>query len=119
VQRIGELFPGPSKATRAYLHAEEDIEAALKVCNIFHMSGVTAALLQIGNSGRFLTVFKDSTLSVDNECIRALVGMHVLSQRWHQIERKPLPAIHPGFQSGRFGKQQTELFHLKNQPFAD
>ncbi|KAG0592549.1 hypothetical protein KC19_1G261700 [Ceratodon purpureus] len=30
LKRIGELFPGPSKATRAYLHAEEDVEAALK-----------------------------------------------------------------------------------------
>lgn len=30
LKRIGELFPGPSKATRAYLHAEDDLEAALK-----------------------------------------------------------------------------------------
>lgn len=30
LKRIGELFPGPSKATRAYLHSEEDVEAALK-----------------------------------------------------------------------------------------
>jgi magnesium-protoporphyrin O-methyltransferase len=29
LKRIGELFPGPSKATRAYLHAEEDVERAL------------------------------------------------------------------------------------------
>ncbi|XP_076891802.1 magnesium protoporphyrin IX methyltransferase, chloroplastic-like [Bidens hawaiensis] len=29
LKRIGELFPGPSKATRAYLHAEADIERAL------------------------------------------------------------------------------------------
>ncbi|KAH7283449.1 hypothetical protein KP509_34G008000 [Ceratopteris richardii] len=29
LKRIGELFPGPSKATRAYLHTEADIEAAL------------------------------------------------------------------------------------------
>eukprot|EP00798_Chlamydomonas_sp_ICE-L_P002879 gene2879-17098_t len=29
LKRIGELFPGPSKATRAYLHAEVDVEAAL------------------------------------------------------------------------------------------
>lgn len=29
LKRIGELFPGPSKATRAYLHAEDDVEAAL------------------------------------------------------------------------------------------
>eukprot|EP00227_Mantoniella_beaufortii_P021724 CAMPEP_0197605530 /NCGR_PEP_ID=MMETSP1326-20131121/43284_1 /TAXON_ID=1155430 /ORGANISM="Genus nov. species nov., Strain RCC2288" /LENGTH=333 /DNA_ID=CAMNT_0043173341 /DNA_START=85 /DNA_END=1086 /DNA_ORIENTATION=- len=29
LKRIGELFPGPSKATRAYLHAEEDVEAML------------------------------------------------------------------------------------------
>lgn len=27
LKRVGELFPGKSKATRAYLHAEEDIEA--------------------------------------------------------------------------------------------
>ncbi|KAK3276762.1 hypothetical protein CYMTET_15190 [Cymbomonas tetramitiformis] len=37
LKRIGELFPGPSKATRAYLHYEEDVEKALnaagwKVC---------------------------------------------------------------------------------------
>jgi magnesium-protoporphyrin O-methyltransferase len=31
LKRFGELFPGPSKATRAYLHAEADVEAALKV----------------------------------------------------------------------------------------
>eukprot|EP00250_Pteridium_aquilinum_P005715 c15769_g2_i1 orf=159-1193(+) len=30
LKRIGEFFPGPSKATRAYLHTEADIEAALK-----------------------------------------------------------------------------------------
>eukprot|EP00271_Cylindrocystis_brebissonii_P013485 TRINITY_DN33334_c0_g1_i1.p1 TRINITY_DN33334_c0_g1~~TRINITY_DN33334_c0_g1_i1.p1 ORF type:complete len:369 (+),score=82.97 TRINITY_DN33334_c0_g1_i1:131-1237(+) len=30
LKRIGELFPGPSKATRAYLHSEADVEAALK-----------------------------------------------------------------------------------------
>ena len=30
LKRIGELFPGPSKATRAYLHAEEDVERALE-----------------------------------------------------------------------------------------
>lgn len=29
LKRIGELAPGPSKATRAYLHAESDVEAAL------------------------------------------------------------------------------------------
>lgn len=29
LKRVGELFPGPSKATRAYLHAEVDVEAAL------------------------------------------------------------------------------------------
>lgn len=30
LKRIGELFPGPSKATRAYLHKEADVEAALQ-----------------------------------------------------------------------------------------
>eukprot|EP00890_Picochlorum_soloecismus_P005386 jgi/Picsp_1/5849/NSC_03208-R1_magnesium-protoporphyrin ix methyltransferase len=30
LKRIGELFPGPSKATRAYLHAESDVENTLK-----------------------------------------------------------------------------------------
>lgn len=30
LKRIGELFPGPSKATRAYLHAEDDVIAALE-----------------------------------------------------------------------------------------
>lgn len=30
LKRIGELFPGPSKATRAYLHAEKDVERALE-----------------------------------------------------------------------------------------
>lgn len=30
LKRIGELFPGPSKATRAYLHTEADVEASLK-----------------------------------------------------------------------------------------
>lgn len=29
LKRVGELFPGPSKATRAYLHAEADVERAL------------------------------------------------------------------------------------------
>ena len=32
LKRIGELFPGPSKATRASLHAESDVEATLKRC---------------------------------------------------------------------------------------
>jgi magnesium-protoporphyrin O-methyltransferase len=30
LKRIGELFPGPAKATRAYLHRESDVEAALQ-----------------------------------------------------------------------------------------
>uniref|UniRef100_M4DRP7 Magnesium-protoporphyrin IX methyltransferase C-terminal domain-containing protein n=2 Tax=Brassica campestris TaxID=3711 RepID=M4DRP7_BRACM len=30
LKRIGELFSGPSKATRAYLHAEADVERALR-----------------------------------------------------------------------------------------
>lgn len=30
LKRLGELFPGPSKATRAYLHAERDVERALE-----------------------------------------------------------------------------------------
>lgn len=30
LKRVGELFPGPSKATRAYLHAERDVERALE-----------------------------------------------------------------------------------------
>jgi magnesium-protoporphyrin O-methyltransferase len=30
LKRIGELFPGPAKATRAYLHRESDVEAALE-----------------------------------------------------------------------------------------
>ena len=30
LKRIGELFPGPSKDTRAYLHAEADVERALQ-----------------------------------------------------------------------------------------
>jgi len=29
LKRIGEFFPGPSKATRAYLHAEADVERSL------------------------------------------------------------------------------------------
>merc|ERR1711933_74271 len=30
LKRVGELFPGKSKTTRAYLHKEEGVEAALK-----------------------------------------------------------------------------------------
>lgn len=30
LKRVGELFPGPSKATRAYLHSEADVETALR-----------------------------------------------------------------------------------------
>ena len=30
LKRIGELAPGPSKATRAYLHKEADVRAALE-----------------------------------------------------------------------------------------
>ena len=30
LKRIGEFFPGPSKATRAYLHSESEIRNALK-----------------------------------------------------------------------------------------
>jgi len=30
LKKIGELFPGPSKTTRAYLHKEEDVVKALK-----------------------------------------------------------------------------------------
>lgn len=34
LKKIGEFFPGPSKATRAYLHAEEDIIKALRDCGM-------------------------------------------------------------------------------------
>ncbi len=34
LKKIGEFFPGPSKATRAYLHSEEDIRAALTKCGL-------------------------------------------------------------------------------------
>lgn len=34
LKKIGEFFPGPSKATRAYLHAEEDIINALVDCGM-------------------------------------------------------------------------------------
>ncbi|PXF44687.1 Magnesium-protoporphyrin O-methyltransferase [Gracilariopsis chorda] len=30
LKRIGDFFPGPSKATRAYLHAEDDVRRALE-----------------------------------------------------------------------------------------
>ncbi|NJM78274.1 MAG: magnesium protoporphyrin IX methyltransferase, partial [Acaryochloridaceae cyanobacterium RU_4_10] len=30
LKKIGDLFPGPSKATRAYLHKESDIVKILK-----------------------------------------------------------------------------------------
>merc|ERR1711924_302873 len=30
LKKVGSLFPGPSKATRAYLHKEEDVVAALE-----------------------------------------------------------------------------------------
>lgn len=30
LKKVGELFPGPSKTTRAYLHPEETVRAALK-----------------------------------------------------------------------------------------
>jgi len=30
LKRVGELFPKGAKATRAYLHTEADVEAALK-----------------------------------------------------------------------------------------
>lgn len=30
LKKVGEFFPGPSKATRAYLHAEADVVAALE-----------------------------------------------------------------------------------------
>lgn len=32
LKKVGELFPGPSKTTRAYLHTEESVLAALKSC---------------------------------------------------------------------------------------
>jgi magnesium-protoporphyrin O-methyltransferase len=31
LKKIGELFPGKSKTTRAYLHTEEDVTRALKM----------------------------------------------------------------------------------------
>lgn len=32
LKKIGEFFPGPSKATRAYLHKEDDVRKALQSC---------------------------------------------------------------------------------------
>lgn len=34
LKKVGEFFPGPSKATRAYLHTEDDVRAALKACGM-------------------------------------------------------------------------------------
>lgn len=34
LKKVGEFFPGPSKATRAYLHTEEDIKRALAQCGL-------------------------------------------------------------------------------------
>ncbi|CAN8068865.1 unnamed protein product [Agarophyton chilense] len=34
LKKVGELFPGPSKATRAYLHDEADIRRALQTCGL-------------------------------------------------------------------------------------
>lgn len=34
LKKIGEFFPGPSKATRAYLHKEEDVRKALEACGM-------------------------------------------------------------------------------------
>lgn len=34
LKKVGEFFPGPSKATRAYLHAEEDIINAIEACGM-------------------------------------------------------------------------------------
>lgn len=34
LKKIGEFFPGPSKATRAYLHSEEDIRRAIEKCGM-------------------------------------------------------------------------------------
>lgn len=34
LKKVGEFFPGPSKATRAYLHTEEDVIKALKECGM-------------------------------------------------------------------------------------
>lgn len=30
LKKIGELFPGPSKTTRAYLHPEDEVRGALR-----------------------------------------------------------------------------------------
>lgn len=34
LKKVGEFFPGPSKATRAYLHAEADVVKALETCGM-------------------------------------------------------------------------------------
>lgn len=34
LKKVGEFFPGPSKATRAYLHEEKDIRAAIEACGM-------------------------------------------------------------------------------------
>lgn len=34
LKKVGEFFPGPSKATRAYLHTEEDIIKAVRACGM-------------------------------------------------------------------------------------
>lgn len=51
LKRVGELFPGPSKATRAYLHSERDIEDALR-----------AAGWRVNNRGFISTQFYFSKL---------------------------------------------------------
>lgn len=33
--KVGELFPGPSRTTRAYLHYEDDIERSLNKAGFF------------------------------------------------------------------------------------
>lgn len=34
LKKVGEFFPGPSKATRAYLHAEDDVIKAIESCGM-------------------------------------------------------------------------------------
>jgi len=51
LKKIGELFPGPSKTTRAYLHPEDDVRAALE-----------KAGFQVKRASRATTSFYFSTL---------------------------------------------------------
>ncbi|KAI5660320.1 hypothetical protein M9H77_29113 [Catharanthus roseus] len=110
LKRIGELFPGPSKATRAYLHADADVERALQNVG-----------WKIRKRGFINTQFYFANLI---EADDAMVKLYLENAVWMVFEGTPdamstFAALHSSSDSGSPGVETVARFPLRFVSSAD